>query len=153
MPKRSVGILLWRRRDQGLEVLLAHPGGPFWRNKDAGAWSIVKGEVEPGEDEPAAARREFKEETGSDLQGPMVELGEIRQKGGKTVRAWAVHADLDPATIDSNEFEIEWPPRSGTRARFPEIDRAAWFPLDIARTKINPAQAPFLTTLERQAAA
>lgn len=139
---------MWRRRGAGIEVLLAHPGGPYWRRKDAGAWTLVKGEPEPGEDQAAAARREFVEETGHLAEGPLVELGEVRQRGGKAVRAWALEGDLDPDSVRSNEFEIEWPPGSGRRERFPEIDRVAWFALGEARERINPAQAPLLDRVE-----
>ncbi len=144
----SAGILLWRRREGRLEVLLAHPGGPFFARKDAGVWSVPKGEVEPGKDPIAVARREFAEETGHELpEGPMLDLGEVRQRGGKLVRAWAVQGDLDPASARSNTFELEWPPRSGRIQTFPEVDRVEWFELDEARERINPAQAAFLDRL------
>ncbi|MFL5796417.1 MAG: NUDIX domain-containing protein [Actinomycetota bacterium] len=147
--RTSAGILLWRRRAGTVEVLLGHPGGPLWARKDAGHWTIPKGEVEPGETPPEVARREFAEETGHPLpDGPMVELGEIRQKSGKLVRAWAVEGDLDPASAVSNTFEMEWPPRSGRTAAFPEIDRLDWFDLDEARRRIKDAQVPFLDRLE-----
>lgn len=146
MPRRSAGILLHRRADGGeREVLLVHPGGPFWAKKDAGAWSIPKGEH--GDDEPAfdAARREFAEELGVPLPaGELIPLGEVRQKGGKVVTAWAAEGDLDVERIASDSFEIEWPPRSGRRATFPEIDRAGWFTLAAAREKLLPAQLPLL---------
>ncbi|MDW5593784.1 NUDIX domain-containing protein [Conexibacter stalactiti] len=146
MPRRSAGILLHRRLDGGEpEVLLVHPGGPFWAKKDAGAWSIPKGEHGADDDPLTAARREFAEELGRPLPaGEIVPLGEVRQKGGKLVTAWAVAGDLDPATIVSNSFELEWPPRSGRRAQFPEVDRAEWFTLDRAREKLLPAQLPLL---------
>jgi predicted NUDIX family NTP pyrophosphohydrolase len=147
MPKRSAGILMYRRGERGLELLLVHPGGPFWRKRDLGAWSIPKGEYSPGEDPVAVAIREFEEETGVSLQGDLHPLGEVVQKGGKIVAAWAVEGDLDPAKIKSNTFEIEWPPKSGRKATFPEIDRAAWFSPDEARTKILPSQSPFITRL------
>jgi predicted NUDIX family NTP pyrophosphohydrolase len=148
MAKRSAGLLLYRRRAEGIEVLLAHPGGPFWKSKDAGAWSIPKGEYAEGEDPLAAARREFIEETGLDLPaGEPVALGEIRQPGGKTVIAWAIEGDCDPSAIRSNTFTLEWPPRSGKRAEFPEVDRAAWFPLDQARVMILQGQLPLLERL------
>jgi predicted NUDIX family NTP pyrophosphohydrolase len=141
----SAGILLNR---PGPEVLLVHPGGPFWARKDAGAWSIPKGELDEGEDPRACARREFAEETGTQLpDGALEDLGSVRQKGGKEVRAFAVAGDLDPATVTSNTFELEWPPRSGRMQEFPEIDRAEWFGLEEARTKLNPAQVPFLDRL------
>jgi predicted NUDIX family NTP pyrophosphohydrolase len=133
-------------------VLLVHPGGPFWRNKDAGAWSIAKGEIGAEEAAHEAALREFREETGVALaRDGLAPLGEVRQKGGKTVLAFAQERDLDAAAIVSNTFELEWPPRSGRRQAFPEIDRAQWFDLDAARAKINPAQAVFLDRLAAQA--
>jgi predicted NUDIX family NTP pyrophosphohydrolase len=146
--RTSAGILLWRRRGGGIEVLLGHPGGPLWARKDAGHWTVLKGEVEPGEQPVDVARREFAEETGHAApDGPLVELGEIRQKSGKLVQAWAAEGDLDPASAKSNTFEMEWPPRSGSRARFPEIDRVEWFDLDEARRKLKEAQVPFLDRL------
>jgi predicted NUDIX family NTP pyrophosphohydrolase len=149
MPKRSAGILLFRRRPGGIEVLLVHMGGPFWRKKDAGAWSIPKGEYEEGEDPLAAARREFEEETGSAIEGEFIELPEIRQAGGKLVKAWAVEGDLDPASVRSNTFEMEWPPRSGKVQQFPEVDRAEWFSIGVAREKILRGQAGLLESVER----
>jgi len=148
MPKVSAGLLLYRVRNEALEVLLVHPGGPLWQKKDDGAWSIPKGEIAPGEDELTAARREFREETGVDPAGPFVPLGQVRQKGGKIVHAWACAGDCDPRAIKSNTFTMEWPPRSGRRQEFPEIDRAEFWPLEQARRKINPAQAHFLDALE-----
>jgi len=145
--KISAGLLMYRRRAGNLEVLLTHPGGPFWRNKDEGAWSVCKGETAPGEDLLAAAIREFEEETGIRPAGPFVELTPVRQKGGKIVHAWAVAGDCDPAQIRSNSFRLEYPPRSGLFQEFPEIDRAEFFSLDAARKKINPAQAAFLDEL------
>jgi len=150
MPtKRSAGILLHRRSGDGaLEVLLVHPGGPFWAKKDLGAWSIPKGEHEDGEDARAAALREFEEELGSPaVEGELVDLGEVRQKSGKVVTAWALEGDIDADAIRSNTFEMEWPPRSGRMREFPEVDRAAWFGLDEARERILPAQAPLLDRL------
>ena len=148
-PRLSAGILLFREREGGLEVLLGHPGGPFFAKKDEGFWTVLKGEADPGEDLQAVARREFAEETGSQPpEGTMLELGEIRQKGGKTVVAWALAGDLDPATARSNTFEMEWPPRSGRRRAFPEIDRVDWFDLEAARRKILPAQVVLLDRLE-----
>jgi predicted NUDIX family NTP pyrophosphohydrolase len=145
VARRSAGIVLHRAGATGLEVLLVHPGGPFWAKKDAGAWSIPKGEYEDGEDPLACALREFEEETGTRLDASdVVELGSIRQKGGKEVTAWAVAGDLDPSTVRSNTFVMEWPPRSGRQAEFPEIDRAQWFGLDAAREKLVPAQAELL---------
>jgi predicted NUDIX family NTP pyrophosphohydrolase len=148
MPERSAGILLFRRGQAGLEVLLVHPGGPFFARRDAGAWSIPKGLYEAGEEPLACARREFAEELGSACpDGPALELGEIRQRNGKRVTAWAVEGDLDPDGITSNTFTIEWPPRSGRQREFPEVDRAGWFSLDAAREKLLPAQAPLLDRL------
>ena len=145
---RSAGILLHRRRSRRFEVLLVHPGGPFWVRRDEGAWSIPKGEHSGEEDPLLAARREFEEELGvAPPDGPAEDLGEIRQKGGKLVHAWAVAGDLDPESIVSNTFELEWPPRSGKVIEVPEVDRAAWFALQEARTRINPAQAELLDRL------
>jgi len=148
--KRSAGILLFRRTGGETEFLLVHPGGPFWTNKDGGAWSIPKGEIE-GEEEPrACAIRELEEELGEapalDL-AQLIELGSIRQRAGKVVEAWAAEADFDPASLASNTFTMEWPPRSGTQQEFPEVDRAEWFDLEKAREKILPAQAEFLDRL------
>jgi predicted NUDIX family NTP pyrophosphohydrolase len=140
---------MYRRRAGHLEVLLAHPGGPFWTNKDDGAWSIPKGLVDDGEDHLATAKREFEEELGTTPNAAeYLDLGEVRQKGGKTVVAFAFEGDLDPTKITSNTFKAEWPPRSGQWRSFPEVDRAAFFPLDVARTKMNPAQTEFLSRLE-----
>jgi predicted NUDIX family NTP pyrophosphohydrolase len=148
--RRSAGILLYRRGAGGLELLLVHPGGPFFARRDHGAWSIPKGEYEHAEDGLAAARREFEEELGSPAPpAGATELGEVRQKGGKLVRAWAIEGDLDASAIVSNTFTLEWPPRSGRSAEFPEIDRADWFSPDEARTRINPGQAPLVDRLER----
>jgi predicted NUDIX family NTP pyrophosphohydrolase len=148
MPKTSAGILLHRLRDGQREVLLVHPGGAFWKNKDDGAWTIPKGEVAEGEDLLAAAQREFHEELGTRPAGAFRELTPIKQKAGKWVHAWAVEGDLDTTTIKSNTFTMEWPPRSGKQAQFPEVDRAAWFPLPEARRKINPAQVSLLDQIE-----
>ncbi|MGJ5076363.1 NUDIX domain-containing protein [Bradyrhizobium sp. SZCCHNR1015] len=147
MPARSAGVLAFRRTANGVEVLLVHPGGPFWRNKDLGAWSIPKGEFGHGEAAEAVARREFAEELGTALTAPLVPLGEIKQRGGKVVEAFAAETDLDAGSITSNAFELEWPPRSGRIQRFPEVDRAAWFDLAEARIRINPAQAALLDRL------
>ena len=147
MAKRSAGLLLYRRGDRSLEVLLVHPGGPFWRAKDLGAWSLAKGEIDPGEEPAACALREFEEETGTRLEGVPVPLGEVRQAGGKTVIGFALEGDLEADAIRSITFELEWPPRSGRRQSYPEVDRAAWFTLDEAREKLNPAQAAFLDRL------
>jgi predicted NUDIX family NTP pyrophosphohydrolase len=145
----SAGILLYRQSAGALEVLLVHPGGPVWARRDRGAWSIPKGEYTEGEEDPlAAARREFAEELGSaPPEGEAIELGEVRQKSGKRVRAWALAGDLDVAQAHSNTFAMEWPPRSGRRQEFPEVDRAEWFAVAEARERINPAQAAFLDRL------
>jgi predicted NUDIX family NTP pyrophosphohydrolase len=148
MPRRSAGIVAFRRTCGKLEVLLVHPGGPFWRNKDLGAWSIPKGEYGADECPEAVARREFYEELGVEMTSNLLALGEIRQRGGKTVTAFAVETDIDVENIRSNTFELEWPPRSGQRQAFPEIDRAAWFELASARIKINEGQRPLLERLE-----
>ncbi len=146
----SAGILLYRRTGGPAEVLLIHPGGPFWAKRDLGAWSVPKGEVGEGEDPRACALRELGEELGSGLGlavDDLTELGSVRQKGGKTVLCWAAEGDFDPAELRSNTFAMEWPPRSGTEREFPEVDRAEWFGLDVAREKINPAQAEFVDRL------
>jgi predicted NUDIX family NTP pyrophosphohydrolase len=147
--RTSAGILLWRSRQGRLEVLLAHQGGPFWVRKDLGHWTIPKGEVEPGEELVAVARREFAEETGHEVPTrPLIDLGQIRQKSGKLVLGWAVQGDLDPSTAVSNTYELEWPPHSGVVETFPEIDRVEWFAVDEARRKLKPAQIPFLDRLQ-----
>jgi predicted NUDIX family NTP pyrophosphohydrolase len=149
MPAASAGILLHRERDGEPEVLLVHPGGPAWAKRDVGAWSIPKGEYGPGEDALLAARREFAEELGSPPpDGPGTELGEIRQKSGKRVRAWAIAGDLDASAITSNTCQVQWPPRSGRMIEVPEVDRAQWFSLEDARERINPAQVALLGRLE-----
>jgi predicted NUDIX family NTP pyrophosphohydrolase len=145
--KKSAGILLFRRAGGSIEVLLAHPGGPFWKNKDDGAWSIPKGEYGDDEDPLTAARREFAEETGLTLTGDFIPLGQVRQPGGKVVTAWALERDFNPAKLRSNTFSMPWPPRSGKLQEFPEIDRAEWFPLEIAERKVLPGQADFLDRL------
>ena len=145
--RRSAGILPYRWWSGELQVLLVHPGGPFWRNRDQGAWSIAKGEYGEDEEAEAAARREFTEETGWTIEGDLKPLGEIRQPGGKRVLAFAVQAELDPATLVSMTFEMEWPPRSGRRQSFPEVDRAAWFSLEEAREKLLTGQRPFIERL------
>ena len=147
MAKESAGLLLYRRRGGGLELFLVHPGGPFWAGKDAGAWSIPKGEHHPAEDPLAAARREFQEETGLSVTGTFLPLTPRKQKSGKLVRAFAVEGDADPAVVHSNTFTLEWPPRSGRTQEFPEVDRAGWFPLDAALEKIHPGQRGFLEEL------
>jgi len=143
--KISAGIVAHREGAEGLEVLLVHPGGPFWRNKDEGAWSMPKGEIDVDEEPERAARREFAEELGPDASvGALRPLGEIRQRGGKRVIGFTGQSDFDPVNLVSNSFEIEWPPRSGRRQAFPEVDRAEWFTIDVAKRKILPAQAAFL---------
>ena len=149
MARESAGLLPFRRRGESkVEVLLGHMGGPLWAKREARAWTLIKGEIEPGEDARAAALREFREETGSGPpNGPLIELGEVRQSGGKRVSAWAVEAELDPAALRSSPFEMEWPPRSGRRAQFPEIDRFAWCEPETARELLITAQAAFLERL------
>jgi predicted NUDIX family NTP pyrophosphohydrolase len=150
VAKTSAGILLYRGERDSLEVLLVHPGGPFWAKKDEGAWSIPKGEFDEGEEARACALRELEEEIGSSLGlGPeqLNELGEVRLKSGKLVQGWAAEGDFDPATVRSNTFEMEWPPRSGKQREFPEVDRAEWFCPEQAREKINPAQVAFIDRL------
>jgi predicted NUDIX family NTP pyrophosphohydrolase len=145
--KRSAGILLFRRTGAETEFLLVHPGGPFWAKKDAGAWSIPKGQIEDEEEPRACAVRELEEELGAAPEldpEQLIELGSIRQRAGKVVEAWAAEAEFDPGALASNTFAMEWPPRSGTQRDFPEVDRAEWFALDEARQRINPAQAEFL---------
>jgi predicted NUDIX family NTP pyrophosphohydrolase len=146
--KQSAGLLMFRRTPGGVQVLLAHPGGPFWRAKDEGAWTLPKGEYEAPEQPLDAARREFMEETGFEAVAPFLPLGEIVQKGGKRILAWAFEGDCDPARLRCNTFEIEWPPGSGRRQAFPEIDRVGWFSLADARRKVLPAQAALLERLE-----
>ncbi len=151
MAKRSAGILLYRHGTSGLEVLLVHPGGPFWAKKDLGAWSIPKGEHEEGEDARACALREFEEEIGSPPSaGDLEDLGSVKQRAGKIVQAWALEGDLDAAAVRSNMFTMQWPPRSGKEREFPEVDRAEWFSLADARERINPAQAAFLDRLSER---
>jgi predicted NUDIX family NTP pyrophosphohydrolase len=150
VAKTSAGILLYRGEGDSLEVLLIHPGGPFWAKKDEGSWSIPKGEVEEGEESRACALRELEEEIGSSLglvAEQLAELGEVRLKSGKRVQGWAAEGDFDPATLRSNSFTMEWPPRSGKQGEFPEVDRAEWFAPEQARLKINPAQADFIDRL------
>ena len=147
MPKRSAGLLMYRRASRALEVLLVHPGGPFWAKKDAGAWSISKGEYDEGEDALTVAKREFSEEVGAAPNGDFLDLGEVIQGGGKRVRAFALEGDFDVSRLQSNTFELEWPPKSGRKQSFPEVDRAAWFVLDVAREKILAGQRPFIERL------
>ena len=148
MKKTSAGLLLYRRRGE-LEVFLVHPGGPFWAKKDLGAWSLPKGELDGDEDPLQAAIREFEEETGFKVDGEFRPLRPLRQPSGKTIVAWAVEGDCDPAELRSNTFSMEWPPKSGRQGEFPEVDRAAWFPLDEARKRIIAGQASFLEELEQ----
>jgi len=150
MAKQSAGILLYRFINGQLQVFLVHPGGPFFRNKDEGSWSVPKGEFFDGEDPLDAAKREFLEETGQAIDGHFISLEPITQKGGKKVYAWAVEGDINHETITSNLFELEWPPRSGKKQAFPEIDRAGWFNIDDSKLKINPAQAAFIDKLSAQ---
>jgi predicted NUDIX family NTP pyrophosphohydrolase len=150
LPRRSAGLLLFRRRNDGLEVFLAHPGGPFWAKKDLGAWTIPKGEYEPDEEPLSAARREFEEETGFKVAGEFIGLGAVTQRSGKIVSAWAIEGDCDPASLVSNFCEVEWPPRSHRMIQVPEVDRGSWYSLDEARDKIFTAQIPFLDRLEQK---
>lgn len=152
MAKHSAGLLPYRRRGRRLEVFLVHPGGPFWARRDAAAWSIAKGEFEPGEDPLAAARREFAEETGFRVAGDFLALEPLKQPSGKIVHAWAVEAELDPAAVVSNTFQLEWPPRSGKTIEIPEVDRAGWFDIKTARDKLHRGQVPFLDALKRRLA-
>lgn len=149
--KESAGILLFRKAGDGIEVLLVHPGGPFWARKDLGAWSIPKGEFDDGEEPPDCALRELAEELGPAAPtlavDSLIDLGSVRQKSGKVVHAWAAEGDFDPARLRSNTFAIEWPPRSGVRREVPEVDRAEWLPPETAKGKINPAQAAFVDRL------
>jgi predicted NUDIX family NTP pyrophosphohydrolase len=149
MPKISSGLLMYRAREGELEFLLAHPGGPFWKERDTGAWTIPKGEIQPGEEPLAAAKREFEEEIGVKPQGVFVELKPVTQKGGKTVHAWAFEGECDTSCIRSNTFEMEWPPHSGKLQAWPEVDRAGFFRMPEAKRKINPAQVAFLEELQR----
>ncbi|HTG01554.1 MAG TPA: NUDIX domain-containing protein [Nitrospirota bacterium] len=145
--KTSAGLLMYRKREGALQVLLVHPGGPFFAAKDDGVWGIPKGEIDDGEDALTAARREFEEETGFPPKGPFLPLTAVKQKGGKIVQAWAFDGDCDPSKLKSNTFVMEWPPHSGRSSEFPEVDRAAWFGMDEAKKKIHPAQTGFLEEL------
>lgn len=147
-PNVSAGLLLYRRSQNGLEIFLAHPGGPFWKAKESGAWTIPKGVIDPEEDPLDAARREFTEETGIEPQGPFVPLGSIRQRAGKTIHAWAWEGDADANSTTSNEMRTEWPRGSGRWITFPEVDRCAWFGSVTAKARINPAQAELIDRLE-----
>lgn len=147
MPKQAAGILLFRRRPAGIEVLLAHPGGPLWARKDAGAWTLPKGQFTDSEQPLDAAKREFEEEMGSAPTGEFQSLGTLKQPSGKIIHAWAAESDFDVTTVKSNLFELEWPPKSGRKSEFPEVDRAAWFSIAEARVKILKGQAPFLERL------
>jgi len=147
MQKQSAGILLYRIKNKVLEVLLVHPGGPYWKNKDAGSWTIPKGEFTDQDDPLEEAKREFREELGFKFEGSVIKLSPIKQKGGKMVYAWASEGDIDPLKIKSNMFEIEWPPKSGKNQKFPEVDKAEWFEVKEAMQKINQAQVPFIDEL------
>jgi len=148
MPSNSAGILMYKREGDRLRVLLAHPGGPFWRNRDDGAWTVPKGEARAGEASEQVARREFQEELGAAVVGPLTPLGGLRQRGGKWVEAFAIEGDFDVGSLRSNAFQLEWPPRSGTIASFPEVDRAAWFAPAEARRKILPSQQVLIDRLQ-----
>jgi predicted NUDIX family NTP pyrophosphohydrolase len=145
--KRSAALLVYRRTGPGIEVFLVHPGGPFWAKKDLGAWSLPKGEFAEDEDGLAAAKREFQEEVGQAIDGRFIALTPVKQRGGKIVQAWAVEGEVDAGAVKSNMFEMEWPPRSGRTARFPEVDRGQWFPMAEALRRILPSQAPILEEL------
>jgi predicted NUDIX family NTP pyrophosphohydrolase len=147
VPKLSAGILMFRRRDSALEVFLVHPGGPFWRNKDAGAWSLPKGEYTEGQDLLEAAKREFREETGITAQGEFISLGELKQSSAKSITAWAIEGDFPPESLRSNTFSMEWPPKSGRQQEFPEVDRGAWFAVYDAKKRILKGQIGFLDKL------
>ena len=147
MANQSAGILLYRVKNKVVELFLVHPGGPFWQKKDIGAWTIPKGEFTVTEDALTAAKREFEEETGVALSGNFIELSPVKQKAGKLIHAWAAEGDIDASSISSNSFSLEWPPKSGKRQEFPEVDRAEWFEADKAKEKINPAQTSFIDEL------
>ncbi|GAB0157718.1 NUDIX domain-containing protein [Chryseobacterium sp. Alg-005] len=147
--KKSAGILVFKRDKEEIFFFLVHPGGPFWRNKGLGAWSIPKGEIMDEEDALERAKIEFQEETGQNIEGEFIPLSSIRQKGGKVVCAWAVEGDIDPSSLSSNTFELEWPPKSGKTLQVPEVDQWEWFSLDEAKSKINPAQISFLLEIQK----
>jgi len=147
MAKQSAGIFLFRRKENQIEIFLVHPGGPFWLKKDLGAWTIPKGEIEAGEESLDVAIREFNEETGQTISGKFIPLEPVKQKGGKVITAWAVEGDADHEKIISNTFEMEWPPKSGNKKSFPEVDKAEWFSISAAKEKINPAQIAFIDEL------
>lgn len=147
MPKISAGILLYRRRPSGVQVMLVHPGGPFWMKRDEGAWSIPKGLADESEDLLAAAKREFLEETGATVQGEFLDLGAHKQPGGKTIVAWGCEGDFEPAMLKSNTFTMEWPPRSGKTAEFQEVDKAGWYSIDETLKKVTKGQRPIITAL------
>jgi predicted NUDIX family NTP pyrophosphohydrolase len=149
MAKTSAGLLMYRTNHGQMELLLVHLGGPFWKNKDRGAWFVPKGEVNPGEDLLDAAKREFQEETGMAPQGDFVSLGSVKHKSGKTVHAWAIEGDCEPRTLKSNTFEMKWPPKSGRMAIFPEIDRAEFFTPEVAKEKMHPAEFEFISRLKK----
>lgn len=148
MANQSAGILLFRMINEQLQLFLVHPGGPFWKKKDLGVWSIPKGEYTDAEDALAAARREFQEETGIAVSGDFIKLQPVKQKSGKIIHAWALEGNVDPSTISSNVFTMEWPPGSGKRQQFPEVDKAEWFCVEEAKQKINPAQAALISELQ-----
>jgi predicted NUDIX family NTP pyrophosphohydrolase len=150
MPKHSAGVLLYRKLNNMMQVFLVHPGGPFWKNKDDGSWSVPKGEYEDDEDPLDAAKREFYEETGEYIDGRFIKLSPIKQKSGKIVQAWAVQGDIDDQNIKSNFFEMEWPPKSGKTQQFPEVDRGEWFSIEQALIKINPGQVGLVMELVAQ---
>lgn len=149
MPLHSAGIILFRLRNRALQVMLVHPGGPFWVHRDLESWSMPKGLVAPDEPPLATAKREFAEETGFDIDGDFIDLGSLRQPSGKIIRAWAVEGDMDVSKIHSNTFSLEWPAKSGIVKEYPEVDRGAWFSIDLARAKITKGQRPFLDRLVR----
>jgi predicted NUDIX family NTP pyrophosphohydrolase len=150
VPKKSAGLLLYRKVDRSMEVFLVHPGGPFWAKKDDGAWSIPKGEIGDGEEALEAAKREFREETGFELQGRFEAMEPVKQTSGKIVYAWSIEGHVEASALSSNHFSIEWPPRSGNMKEFPEVDRGAWFAIEAAQKKIVKGQAPLLKRLEER---